>query len=128
MTLTEMAVRWSSGSPLDPELARTVRQKIVAAKVTDPRFARLAYMDASAAVTEDTDFETALGTVLEDNPDYLPSEDDDDEETPPSRASTGKPVESGKPGKTDKNYDAFEKGIEENAPSSDSREDAPKED
>ena len=103
----------------DAKALKLEREKSVSAKVTDKNFARLAYMDASALVNDDTDFEAALAKVLEDNPDYLPGEDGDDEPAPKIR--TGGDTK-GKPKQDDKLEAAFEDGIEASVGTTESKD------
>lgn len=108
-TLTEEKVALEKrASDAEGKAMRVERAQTVAKQITDARFARLALLDAESLVSDDMDFDAALAKVIEDNPDYIPSEDGG---KPAATVKTGEPGK-GAPAKPDPLEAAFNKGAD----------------
>jgi len=75
---------------------RLEREKAVSAKVSDPKLAKLALIEAEALMDDDTDFEAALAKLIESDPDYTAERET---EEPGTRFVTGVPTK-GRPSGT----------------------------
>lgn len=62
----------------ESKAVRLTREKAVAGKVTNPKLAKLALIEAEALVTDDLDFDAALAKVLADDPEYTDTTDSGD--------------------------------------------------
>lgn len=87
----------------------TSRERLDAAraKITDPKLAKLAVIEAESLMDDDTSFEDALTKVIESDPDYAPKTA---EPPAPAKVGTGEPAK-GAAATTDPLIAAIERGF-----------------